>query len=117
MGRIEAEVGVSVRTLHRYIPTKADIVWCPIDTSFQDLHERLRQIDTETGILEALATTLVDGFEEGREDTETTRARLRLIAATPELHARNSEPFEHWRRQIAQFLAHRLGAGEATWCR
>ncbi len=110
MEHIAAELGVSGRTLQRYYPTKASIVWGAIDSSFQELHRNLERADPGLPLMPALAEAIVRTIADGSGDPETDRARLRLIATTPELHSNNSGPFREWRRQISEFVAARTGA-------
>lgn len=109
MTAIAREVGVSVRTLHRYFATKSDIVWGPIDVTFRGLRDRLAASPDDLGIVPTLARAIVESFSDSVEDASTVRTRLRLIATNPELQANNSEPFQQWRQHLVNHVARRLG--------
>jgi AcrR family transcriptional regulator len=110
MADIAREVGMSSRTLHRYFPTKAEIVWGTIDTSFRNLRERLDAADPETEIIAAVRLAVVGTFSDYREAESVARIRLRIIGQSPELHANTSEPFRLWRHEVTRFVAGRIGA-------
>ncbi|MGV9193434.1 TetR family transcriptional regulator [Microbacterium sp. MC2] len=110
MADVAAEVGMSIRTLHRYFPTKADIVWGPVDVSFQSLRQRLDETPVEMPLVRALREGIIASFADHPEDEHTTRLRMSLIGRTPELRANSSEPFRRWRQSIVDFVAARTGS-------
>ncbi|MDX2377848.1 TetR family transcriptional regulator [Microbacterium sp. LRZ72] len=110
MSDVAAEVGLSIRTLHRYFPTKADIVWGPVDTSFATLRRRLDETPIDVPLQVALRDGITASFADHDEDELTTRMRMRLIGRTPELHSHGSEPFVRWRQAITDFVATRTGS-------
>jgi len=112
MGSLAAEVGMSVRTLHRYFPAKADIVWGGIEVSVDALTAELRDTDESRPTVDAIADAVASVFARNVEDLTIMRARLRLIALTPELRTNRSTTFEGWRHAIIRFIASRRG--EAT---
>ncbi len=112
MGSLAAEVGMSVRTLHRYFPAKADIVWGGIEVSVDALTAELRDTDESRPTVDAIADAVASVFARNVEDLTVMRARLRLIALTPELRTNGSTTFEGWRHAIIRFIASRRG--EAT---
>lgn len=116
MSRIANELGVSVRTLHRYFPAKADIVWGGIETSLEALGRGLRHADRQLPLIEAITAVVVAVFDQNEEEIPVDRARLRLIATTPELRAARTETYELWREEISEFIGARLGspAGSLT---
>lgn len=109
MGALAAAVGMSVRTLHRYFPAKADIVWGGIETSIVALTEGLRDAGDSRPIIETVSEVVVDVFGRNTEDLAMMRSRLRLISLSPELRANRSATFEGWRRAIIEFIATRRG--------
>jgi len=109
MGQIAAEAGVSVRTLHRYFPSKADVVWGPLSQAVTKLRDALAAVDPEVPLLTAIEEAVVSVFDPLVEADEAERTRLQLIATTPELHEYQSEPFQLWRRDLVAFAATRLG--------
>lgn len=109
MGHIAAEIGISVRTLHRHFPSKSDIVWGVIDSSFEALQQELERSDPGVSAVDAISEAVVAVFSHSADDAGTTRARIKLIATTPELQTVRSAAFLRWRTQIMEFLAARLG--------
>ena len=105
MGALAEAVGMSVRTLHRYFPAKADIVWGGIETSIEALSEGLRTADDSEPIIETVSAVVAGVFGRNVEDVATMRARLRLIALSPELRTNRSATFEGWRQAIIDFIA------------
>ncbi|MFZ3454097.1 TetR family transcriptional regulator [Arthrobacter sp. 7Tela_A1] len=109
MGSLAAQVGMSVRTLHRYFPAKADIVWGGIESSIETLTRELDNADDGLPVFEAVAGAVSRVFDQNAEDLAVMRVRLRLIALTPELRANQSATFEAWRHAIIGFVARRRG--------
>lgn len=111
MGSLAAEVGINVRTLHRYFPAKADIVWGGIESSIETLTAELDGASAQRSILNAVADAVAGVFEHNADDLAIMRTRLRLIALTPELQASRSATFEGWRHAIIRFVASRRELG------
>lgn len=109
MSRIAAEVGVSVRTLHRYFPAKADIVWGSVDDSFETIRRALATTGPDVPVADAVADAMGAAFTAGDAGLVLARERVRLIASTPELQAIRSETFDRWRAELTAFVARRLG--------
>ena len=107
MTALAGELGVSVRTLHRYFPTKADIVWGGIDDSLTALTTSLQEADEGGPILDAVALAVERVLEQNIEELPTMRARVRLIARTPALRSARSTTFERWREELIRFAARR----------
>ena len=107
MGSLAAEVDMNVRTLHRYFPAKADIVWGGIESSIAGLTAQLADAAAAHSIVDAVADAVGGVFDQNTEDLAVMRTRLRLIALTPELQANRSATFEGWRQAIIQFVASR----------
>jgi TetR/AcrR family transcriptional regulator, regulator of mycofactocin system len=97
-----------VRTLHRYFPAKADIVWGGIESSIEILVSELNSADEARSTLDAVADAIAGVFDQNADDLAIMRTRLRLIALTPELQASRSATFEGWRQAIIRFVAFRL---------
>lgn len=105
MGALADAVGMSVRTLHRYFPGKAEIVWGGIEGSIEALTEQLRNADDSRPIIETISDVVTGVFDRNAEDLATMRARMRLIALSPELRTNQSATFEGWRQAIVEFIA------------
>lgn len=109
MGSLAESVGMSVRTLHRYFPAKADIVWGGIEVSIDALTAELNAAPDSSRIIDAVAHAVTNVFAGNAEDLDTMRARLRLIALSPELRTNRSSTFEGWRQAVIHFVATRRG--------
>lgn len=109
MGSLADSVGMSVRTLHRYFPAKADIVWGGIDVSIEALTAELNAAADSSPIIDAVAHAVTNVFARNVEDLKIMRARLRLIALSPELRTNRSSTFEGWRHAVIHFVATRRG--------
>ena len=109
MERIATEVGLSVRTLHRYFPTKADIVWGGIEGALDALSTALSQADQREPVMQAVTEAVIAVFDQAPERLSTDRARIRLIAITPELEAARPETYRRWREHTIDYIARRLG--------
>src|SRR5690606_3986015 len=60
MGSLAETVGMSVRTLHRYFPTKADIVWGGIEVSVDALTAELDAAAESSPIVDAVAHAITN---------------------------------------------------------
>lgn len=109
MSTVAAEIGVGVRTLHRHFSSKADLVWGAIDDSFEAVRDGLAAAPSDISIVAAVERAIVAAFRPSGEATAAGRARLRLVATTPELQAYQSVAFHRWRDAIAAFVAGRQG--------
>lgn len=107
MGSLAQSVGLSVRTLHRYFPTKADIVWGGIEVSIEALTAELNAAPDSRPIIDAIAHAVTSVFARNAEDLKIMQARLRLIALSPELRTSRSSTFEDWRHAVIHFVAAR----------
>lgn len=114
MGVLAKSVGMSVRTLHRYFPAKADIVWGGIEVSVDALTAELDAVDDSTPTVDAVAMAVSNVFARNVEDLRIMRARLRLIARSPELRMKRSDTFEGWRNAVIHFIATRRGESDAA---
>lgn len=109
MGSLAASVGMSVRTLHRYFPAKADIVWGGIEVSVDALTAELNAAADTAPIIDAVVLAVTNVFARNAEDREIMRTRLRLIALSHELRTSRSSTFEGWRHAVIHFVATRRG--------
>lgn len=112
MSRIASEIGISVRTLHRYFPTKSDLVWGALDPSFEALRAHLAAAPDDVPLLEVVVGAVTATAGAADDDPATREVRERLLATTPELQANRSEAFRRWREELRAFVARRLGVPE-----
>lgn len=110
MTEIAVDLGVSVRTLHRHFPAKADIIWGGIEGSLDALAGALATAPTGVSVLDAIAEALHEVMQGGEDAAglELTRARLRVIARTPGLETTGPETYRRWREETTAFVARRL---------
>lgn len=109
MARIAEETGVSLRTLHRYFPSKADIVWGVVDSAFDALRQGFEGTTDDMPLIEAIISAVVAAFDLSADELELNRARIRLIVSTPELRAVQSDMFSLWHGQLVEITARRMG--------
>lgn len=113
MATIAQRVGVGLRTLHRYFPTKADIVWGGLERSIDALRGSLTRADDGRSIVEAVSAAIIEVFEEDADERDVSRARLRLIATVPALQAIRTDTFLLWQQELSAFIARRMGMDAA----
>jgi len=109
MSQIADTIGVSVRTLHRYFPTKADIVWGGIEGSLDALRQGLARADDRLPPMDAIAAVVASVFNEDADAVAVSRARMRLIATEPDLESTRPETYRQWREESIGYFARRLG--------
>jgi TetR/AcrR family transcriptional regulator, regulator of mycofactocin system len=108
LGDIAAAAGVNPRTLLRYFASKSDIVWQPIDTSFEFLHRHLVESPADQPLMSRIRQAVLASLE-FLGDPDASRLRLRIISKTPVLHGNTSPPFVTWRRVLRDFVADQIG--------
>lgn len=111
MTDLARELDISVRTLHRYFPAKADIVWSPFQ---QVLDERRALLDASNPAeppMDVLRHAICSSLQEMAADPEHLRAAVRLISSTPDLAV--SERVRLGNEVNRDFLTARLPA--TTW--
>lgn len=114
MAQIATYCGVSVRTLHRYFPSKADIVWGGFEYSLQALQESISKQTRTAPLLETVEGVLNEVFDLNLfhsvdAGAQFNRRKLALIAQTPELVHARSETFDAWRTELASLISERIG--------
>ena len=109
MADLATEVGLSIRTLHRYFPAKADIVWGGLDGAIHAYRRALDGTSGHTPLLEALSEAMAAVFAEETESATFGPLRLRLIAVTREFESSRSETYRRWRQETIVFIGRRVG--------
>lgn len=106
MEDIAAAAGIGRKSLYRYFPTKAALVWGGLEDATATSREALDAQPSATGesILKSLQTAARAAVN-SLPDFAITRARLRLIATRPELGAYSFSMLEPQRMGVAKFLA------------
>ncbi|MCT9821376.1 TetR family transcriptional regulator [Microbacterium sp. W1N] len=105
MAHLAATAGTSVRTLHRYFPSKADIVWGGIDTSLDALRAGFAEIPDGAPVLASVRSVVLEVLGGNVDAIDVLRTRLRLISASSELRRRRAETFDSWRDELIRFVA------------
>jgi AcrR family transcriptional regulator len=108
LGDVAREAGVTVRTLLRYFPSKADIVWHPLAASIGDLAGHLAGTSSAETIAGRVRLGILASLAEV-QNHDATRLRLLVIGRTPTLHANTSGPFVAWRAVIRDFATAERG--------
>lgn len=121
MEDIAREAGIGRKSLYRYFPSKADLVWGgmePVVEASGRALENARTADahdvdtSDGGILAGLAAAAVAGVS-ALPDLTVTRGRLRLIAEHPELASRSYDALAPQRDRARLYLLAR-GVSESA---
>ncbi|MFD2340684.1 TetR family transcriptional regulator [Clavibacter tessellarius] len=90
MADIAEAAGVGRRSLFRYFPSKADLVWGGADVVGAELERLLGEGPGDRPLGEAYSDAFVGALGPRFLDLGMTRVRLRIIDAHPDLHGRSS---------------------------
>jgi AcrR family transcriptional regulator len=107
MEDIAREAGIGRKSLYRYFPSKADLVWGgmePVVEASGRVLEAARTAEpSDGGILAGLQAAAVAGVS-ALPDLTVTRGRLRLIAEHPELASRSYDALAPQRVRARLYL-------------
>ncbi|MFH5878739.1 TetR family transcriptional regulator [Arthrobacter sp. NA-172] len=116
MEDIAREAGIGRKSLYRYFPSKADLVWGgmepAVEASGRTLDAARTAGDSGGGILAGLRAAAVAGVS-ALPDLSVTRGRLRLIAEHPELASRSHDALASQRERARLYLV-ALGVSESA---
>jgi AcrR family transcriptional regulator len=104
---VAGAAGVSARTVFRYFPVKADLLFGGTDDDLEELRRLLAQQDAALAPFEAGQHAL--GEFSARIGGPGNAQRARVITASPSLAARALEVREEWAEAVAAELATRRG--------
>ena len=104
---VAGAAGVSARTVFRYFPVKADLLFGDAGADLDALRDLLAEPDASLPPFDA-ARAALGAFAE-RIGTPTNAERARVIAASPTLAARALELRERWAEAVAAEVAARRG--------
>ena len=85
MAELAGHLGMSVRTLHRYFPSKSDIVLKPVDGTLLRIASRLNSQAPSTPAIQAIRAAVEAILAESANDWMYLRTALKLVATNPEL--------------------------------
>ena len=102
-------VDVSVRTFHRYFPTKEDVLFPAAAERCVEFEAFLEARPPAEPLLDSLRAAAVELARPILPDPSYERRRIQLIATTPSLAARNLHHTEQWSQMVAAHAAARLG--------
>lgn len=103
---VAAEAGVSARTLFRYFPAKADLLF---GEAARHAGVLLRGVQARPPEEPALLAALAGARELARElDADTTTARAAIVRSEPGMRVRALDVLEAWIDELASALAPRL---------
>ncbi len=108
---VAASAGISRRTLFRYFPTKADLVWGEFDDELGRLAEQLAAGPADEPIFEAVRRAVVATNHFGAGALDELRIRITLITTVPALVAHSTLRYADWLDVVARFAAERMGVG------
>jgi AcrR family transcriptional regulator len=108
MDDIAAAVGISVRTLFRYISTKEETLLGPMTETGAVLAERIRTADARLSGREALVGAVTWFAKELDAEGDLGKARSRLLVETPQLRGGLSDKRRVWLDEMAPAVQQRL---------
>ncbi|MGW4772808.1 TetR family transcriptional regulator [Nocardia sp. NPDC004278] len=111
---IAAEADVGTRTLHRYYPSKDELLFAEDDEHRAELARLLAARPAEESPEETMAAVIGPLVEHFSDRLADMRARDALIAATPALQARELAKRNAVESLLAEHLARRMGVEVGT---
>jgi AcrR family transcriptional regulator len=109
MDDIAQAAQVSRRTLFRLFSTKSALVWDGLTEAMDAFGQALADAPDGDDAITAVRHAVVRGLVFPSPIVEITRTRLRLIAGHPALYAESVPRVREAGRQMADFIARRLG--------
>lgn len=109
--------GVSVRTLLRHFPTKADIAWVGVTQATVRLRDALDKTSDTTTLADAIRAGVVSSVSHQPRVQRANPAWLRLIADEPELIAMAPRAYRPWIDELAAFISRRVPHAPPAVCR
>lgn len=104
---IAAEAGMSRRTFFRYFESKSSVLWHEFDAEVAKIDRMLAAMPADIPIMAAVRRAVIAVNHYRAADVDELRARMNLIASTPELAASATVHYDAWERAICEFVAAR----------
>jgi mycofactocin system transcriptional regulator len=105
--QIAAAAGVSRRTFFRYFDSKTGVLWSQFDQEVAQLREKLAEMPRDLSVMDAVRAAVIAVNHYRAEDVPELRARMKLIASSPDLAASASIHYDAWERAIVDYVARR----------
>jgi TetR/AcrR family transcriptional regulator, regulator of mycofactocin system len=105
---IAAALGIGRRTLFRYFPSKAHMVWGEFEIVLARLRSELEGSDPAEPAVDVLTRAVIAANHHEGEALEDLRRRMQLIIDVPALQAHSALHFAEWQRIVARFVAGRV---------
>lgn len=113
-GDIAAAVGVSVRTLFRYMATKEEMLLGPMAATGAVLAGWIREADSGVTARDAVIAAIARFAADLASQGERGKARSRLVVLTPQLRGGLSDKRRLWVDEMSPAVQERLHGGEDT---
>jgi len=109
VAEIAGLAGVTERTVFRYFPTKADLVFAPTDDGGWDaLFDALHARPTDEGVIDSILATFAT-FSPSSANSELERRQSEIVVATPLLKRRWFDSLDRLRPRLAAWIGERTG--------
>lgn len=109
MDDVARAAGMSRRSLFRYFPRKADLVWSGAAEALTDIRGVLGHAPREASIIDALRVAYATALDFREEQWEATRRRLLLIQGHPSLYDAVRGQLDDQRELLISFISEREG--------
>lgn len=109
MDDVARAAGMSRRSLFRYFPRKADLVWSGAAEAQTDIRGALAQTPPEASTIDAVRAAYAKALDFSEDQWEATRRRLLLIKRHPSLYDAVRGQLDDQREVLISFIAEREG--------
>jgi AcrR family transcriptional regulator len=110
MSDIAEATGSSRRTVFRYFPSKAELVWAGLDEANERMLSSLAGSPPTQPVFDAVRNAYASSLRLPEGELDVTRMRLSLISAHVELLAYGTPKLAPMRAELARFIRDRTGA-------
>lgn len=99
--------GVSVRTLNRHFPSKADIAWVGIPSAIERLNQAFSQIGDDVPVADAIRRAVAVSISHDPRIQRSNRAWLRVVSEEPEIAGMAQRAYRPWIEALAAHVHRR----------